>query len=75
MILFAVCDSHIFALHIAMESNPIIEEMLNKNPLVVFSIYTDIQNRTVRELGKDILKSVGWARAKRRPIDSLDSQL
>jgi hypothetical protein len=38
--------------------DPTIEEMLNKNPLIVFSGYTNYQSRTVRELGQDILKSL-----------------
>jgi hypothetical protein len=38
-----------------MESDPIIEDMLNKNPHVVFSIYTDVQSRTIRQLGRDIV--------------------
>lgn len=38
-----------------MESDPIIEDMLNKNPLVLFSIYTDVQSRTIRELGREIV--------------------
>ena len=38
-----------------MEANPVIEDMLNKNPLVIFSVYTQIQNRTVRELGREVL--------------------
>jgi hypothetical protein len=37
------------------ETNPIIEKILNKNPLTVFSVYTDIQCRTVQTLGREIL--------------------
>lgn len=38
-----------------METNVIIEEMLNKNPLFVFSIYTQIQSTTLQALGREIL--------------------
>jgi len=38
-----------------MEMDPIIEEMLDKTPLVAFSVYTDIQSRTLQTLGAEIL--------------------
>ncbi len=43
---------------IMMEEHVIIEEMHNKNPLTVFSVYTDIQSRIVRGLGQEILASL-----------------
>lgn len=39
-----------------MEADPVIEEMLNENPLIGFSIYTDIQSKTVQNLGREILE-------------------
>src|SRR4051794_39337074 len=41
-----------------MEEHAIIEEIHNNNPLIVFSVYTDIQSRTIRGLGQDILASL-----------------
>jgi len=38
-----------------MEKRLNIEEMLNQNPLVAFSLYTDIQCRTLQILGEEIL--------------------
>jgi hypothetical protein len=37
------------------EPDPIIEKLLNDNPLIGFSIYTDIQSNTARTLGREIL--------------------
>ncbi len=38
-----------------MEPDPIIEDMLNKNPLVLFSTYTNLQSHTIRGLGREIV--------------------
>ncbi|MFL5329827.1 MAG: hypothetical protein ACJ8C4_13030 [Gemmataceae bacterium] len=38
-----------------MEANELIEDMLNKNPMSTFSVYTDIQSRAVRSLAHEIL--------------------
>ncbi|QEG26938.1 hypothetical protein GobsT_16860 [Gemmata obscuriglobus] len=38
-----------------MEATSIAEDMLNNNPLVIFSIYVDSQSRIIRELGVEIL--------------------
>lgn len=38
-----------------MSADSIIEDMINKNPLIVFSVYTDIQSRTIQRLGHEIL--------------------
>lgn len=39
-----------------MTSNPLTEKMLNENPLIKFSVYTDIQSKLVNSLGQDILQ-------------------
>ncbi len=38
-----------------MEPDPIIEDMLNKNPLVLFSTYSNLQSHTIRGLGREIV--------------------
>ncbi len=38
-----------------MEAEPVIEKMLNDNPLIGFSVYTDSQSKTVQTLGREIL--------------------
>jgi hypothetical protein len=38
-----------------MSADLIIEDMLNRNPLIGLSVYTDIQSRTIRDLGLEIL--------------------
>jgi hypothetical protein len=35
--------------------DPVIEKMLNDNPLIGFSIYTDSQSKTVQTFGREIL--------------------
>ena len=41
-----------------METHSILDKMLHSNPLILFSVYTDIQSKTVRELGREVLESL-----------------
>ncbi len=38
-----------------MHADPVVEDILNNHPLSVFSLFIDIQSRTVRGLGQEIL--------------------
>lgn len=41
-----------------MEGNDVIEQMLDKNPLLLFSTYTQIQTRIIRDLGQQIINEL-----------------
>lgn len=41
-----------------MPVNPVVERMLDENPLIQFSVYTDIQNKIVLDLGQSVLEAL-----------------